>query len=79
VAHFADHVIVMNQGQIVLDGTPNEVFSQVDRLHDYGLVAPVAAEIAHRLHTNGWPIDTLPITVADGIDVFSNLLSTSRN
>ena len=79
VACFADHVIVMNQGQIVLDGTPYEVFSQVDRLHDCGLVAPVATEIANRLQANGWTIDRLPLTVEEGIDVFSDLLGTARN
>lgn len=77
VAGFADHVIVMNDGQIVLDGTPNHVFSQVTSLHEYGLVAPVAAEIAHRLQGRGYQFDKLPLSVEEGVDAINKLLSKS--
>lgn len=45
----ADRVIVMDQGKIVLDGAPQQVFSQVQILKDIGLDVPVAAEVAYRL------------------------------
>lgn len=45
----ADRVIVMEQGKVVMEGMPEEVFSQVNRLKELGLDVPVAAEISYRL------------------------------
>lgn len=43
----ADRVIVMDHGQIVMDGKPKEVFSQVDKLKSLGLDVPPATELAY--------------------------------
>jgi energy-coupling factor transport system ATP-binding protein len=45
----ADRVIVMEQGKVVMEGTPKKIFSQVTRLKELGLDVPVAAELAYRL------------------------------
>jgi len=45
----ADRVVVMNNGRVVMEGSPAEVFSQVERLKELGLDVPVASEIAYRL------------------------------
>jgi len=45
----ADRVIVMEQGKVVMEGTPQEVFSQVNHLKELGLDVPVAAELSYRL------------------------------
>jgi energy-coupling factor transport system ATP-binding protein len=45
----ADRVIVMEQGKVVMEGVPEEVFSQVNRLKELGLDVPVAAELSYRL------------------------------
>ena len=74
VAHFVDHVVVMSKGRIELDDTPDVVFSNVDRLHDLGLVAPVATEIAYKLRADGYEIDRLPLTVKEGMSIFNKLL-----
>ena len=52
----ADRVIALDDGKIVLEGTPRQVFSQVDRLKAMGLDVPLAAEIAHRLRSAGFDI-----------------------
>ena len=52
-----DRVLVMDAGRIVLDGTPAEVFRQVDRLREIGLDVPTAVSLAHRLRARGYPID----------------------
>ena len=39
-AEEADRVIVMNDGEAAMDGTPREIFAQVERLHELGLAAP---------------------------------------
>lgn len=52
----ADRILVMIQGELVMDGTPREVFADVDRLKELGLDVPVAAEVAHDLRAAGLPL-----------------------
>lgn len=52
-AVLADRVVVMEQGKIVMEGKPLEVFSQVKKLKDMGLDVPVSAEIADYLKHQG--------------------------
>lgn len=49
----ADRVIVMDKGHIALEGTPKEVFSQVEKLEALGLEAPLAAKVANELRKGG--------------------------
>ena len=49
----ADRVIVMNDGNIVMDGTPTEIFSHVDELKRYRLDVPQVTELAHELKMAG--------------------------
>lgn len=49
IAQFADHVIVIHEGEIVLDGNPHDVFSQVEVLEKIGLRTPQVTEFAHKL------------------------------
>nr|WP_300305686.1 energy-coupling factor transporter ATPase [uncultured Anaerostipes sp.] len=58
----ADRVIVMNEGKIAADGTPKEVFSQVEMLKELGLEVPPAAELAYKLRKEGVPIRDQIIT-----------------
>ena len=49
----ADRVLVMEQGHIVDDGTPREIFQQVEAMKARGLDVPLAAELAWRLRRQG--------------------------
>ena len=49
----ADRVLVMDQGRIVLEGTPGEVFSKADRLKEMGLDVPALTELALKLRKKG--------------------------
>ena len=49
----ADRVLVMNGGRIVMEGTPEQVFSQTERLHGYHLDVPQAAELRDALTAAG--------------------------
>lgn len=49
----ADRVIVVNHGEVKMDGTPRQVFTHVQELKDMGLDVPVAAELAERLTEKG--------------------------
>src|SRR5687767_3363342 len=52
-----DRVVVMDAGRKVMDGTPAEVFRRVDELREVGLDVPLAASIAHRLRSQGVPLE----------------------
>lgn len=52
-AVLADRVIVVNNGEIMTDGTPQEVFSDIGRLKKVGLDVPQARELQYRLKENG--------------------------
>ena len=57
----AQRVVVMHRGKVALDGTPREVFSQVDKLHEISLAAPETVELCSELNKNGFslPLDTM--------------------
>ena len=49
----ADRVVVLHKGKVAADGTPREVFSQVQLLHDLGLAAPETVELCWELNKQG--------------------------
>jgi energy-coupling factor transport system ATP-binding protein len=61
----AERIVTMNEGLIVMDGPPRQVFGRPDRLEAIGLCVPIAVEIAHHLHRSGLPLETTPLTVAE--------------
>ena len=74
VAHLADSILVMHEGQIAIQGKPRQVFSQTEELHQLGLVAPTAAEVAFELSKYGYTFDSWPLTAEEGIQAFGELL-----
>ena len=67
-AEHADRVIVMNDGEIAMDGTPRQVFCQVERLHQLGLAAPDTVELLHRLQKAGMDVALDSLTVDECAD-----------
>ncbi|TCO74984.1 energy-coupling factor transporter ATPase [Marinisporobacter balticus] len=59
----ADRVVVMEEGNVVLEGKPKEVFSQVEVLKDLGLDVPQVTELAYRLRKEGINIKEDILTV----------------
>lgn len=49
----ADRVLVMSQGEILMEGTPKEVFSQVEKIKELGLDVPQVTELAYELRKEG--------------------------
>ena len=52
----AHRVVVLHKGKIAADGTPKEVFSQVELLHSIGLAAPETVELCHELNKEGFEL-----------------------
>jgi len=67
-AERADRVIVMNDGEVAMDGTPRQVFSQVERLHELGLAAPDTVELLYRLRQDGIDVPLENLTVDECAD-----------
>ena len=59
----ADRLRVMSEGRIVADGTPREVFSQVELLRSEGLAVPATTELIYELRRDGFelPLDALTV------------------
>lgn len=71
----ADRVIVMNEGQIALSGTPREVFPQVERLRELRLDVPPMTELAHDLATAGVLVRADVLTVEEMVEEVCRLSS----
>ena len=61
-AILADRVIAMENGKIVMEGTPSEVFGQVKKIRELGLEAPLPAEVAENLRQCGHKLNQDIIT-----------------
>ena len=70
----ADRIVVMDEGQIILDDVPKEVFFHVEQLKSVGLDVPQVTELAYELHRNGIEIDEHIITEEECIEALLALL-----
>ena len=69
----AQRVLVMDHGRIAMDGTPGEIFSQVDRLRELRLDVPPMTRLAHLLQERGIPISSGVLTVDDMVEEVKRL------
>jgi energy-coupling factor transport system ATP-binding protein len=67
----AERVIVLSGGEIAMQGTPREIFSQGQRLRELELDVPQVTQLAQRLAERGRRFDPLPITVRELVDAIA--------
>ena len=53
----ADRILLMDSGKLVMDGSPREVFQNVERLKEYRMDVPLITELSHKLQKLGFPIE----------------------
>jgi energy-coupling factor transport system ATP-binding protein len=70
----ADRIVVMDNGNIALDGKPKDVFSNVDRLKQLGLDVPQVTLLAHELKNEGIAISENILTVDEMVNELCRLL-----
>ncbi len=70
----ADRVVVMDDGKIVMDGTPKEVFSQVEKLKSYRLDVPQVTELAYELKKAGGDLPDGILTKEEFFEVIIPML-----
>ena len=73
-AAIANRLIIIDHGEIVLDGTPQEVFSNVDKVKQLGLDVPQVTELMYDLKKQGVNIDKLPLTVDEAFEIIKALV-----
>ncbi len=70
----ADRVLVMEKGKVVMEGKPNEIFSQVQRLKKLGLDVPQVTELAYKLTRDSVPVRRDILTVEEMVDCLCQLM-----
>ena len=71
----ADRIIVMDNGNIKMQGTPKEIFFKVEELKSLGLESPQVTTFLYALQKEGLPIETNVINVDDCVKILSKMLS----
>lgn len=71
----ADRVVVMDDGKIIMDDIPSNVFSQVDAMKKIGLDVPQVTELMYQLRKKDFDTDTHIINENDCVDALLKLLS----
>ncbi|WP_417045132.1 energy-coupling factor transporter ATPase [Dysosmobacter sp.] len=73
-AEEADRVLVMDDGKLVMDGTPQEIFTQVDALRALGLTVPDTVDLLDRLKKDGLDVPLTALTVDQCADAIARAL-----
>lgn len=74
IAEYADHIIVMNDGRIVMDGSTQDVLSNI-KLSDYNVTLPQYAVLGYEMKKNNMNIDRIPITESQAVEILTKYIS----
>lgn len=74
IARYVNRIIVLDQGNLQLDGTPKEIFKDISRLENMGLAVPQVTYLAKALSEKGFNIDKDVITVQEAYTAIKALL-----
>jgi energy-coupling factor transport system ATP-binding protein len=75
----ADRIVVLNDGALILDGTPSYVFEQENRLRECGLAIPQGTELVHRLRDAGISLEGECVTLEACADLIEKSLKNKGN
>lgn len=78
VAKYVGRIIVMNQGEMMFDGTPKEVFRHYKELERIGLAAPQVTYIMHALSENGFSVSTDATTIEEAAEEIFRAYENTR-
>lgn len=71
---FADRILVLNKGEIIMQGTPEQIFSRSEELSAYGLDVPIPTKIAVKLQERGLKLNKTVLTEKDLSEALCELL-----
>ncbi|GAF40091.1 ABC transporter family protein [Agrilactobacillus composti DSM 18527 = JCM 14202] len=78
VADFAEHVFILEQGQLIKSGTPQEIFNDYQFMLDHGLGLPKATQFALKMRQQGFKVPTLPLKEAELVDLITKQLTETE-
>ncbi len=78
VAEYVDRIIVMNEGKVMYDDYPKEVFKHYKELEEVGLAAPQVTYILQALKAKGYDVDTNATTIAEAKETILKCFSNRR-
>jgi energy-coupling factor transport system ATP-binding protein len=74
VAQYVDRIIVLNDGSVLFDDTPRNVFSHYKELEEVGLAAPQVTYIMNALRAKGLAVDASATTISEAADEIMRVL-----
>ena len=78
IARYVERIIVMNQGEVLFDDVPREVFCHYKELEQVGLAAPQVTYILHALREKGFFVDENATTIEEARDTILDALRSGR-
>ena len=69
----ADRIVVMDKGKLIMEGTPKQVFSQVELMKKIGLDVPQVTELSYELNKEGIKLDKEIINVDEMVEALCQL------
>jgi energy-coupling factor transport system ATP-binding protein len=73
-AAMCDRVVVVDDGKVIMDSTPREVFGSVEKIKERGLDVPQVTELCHELKKAGFDIPDCVLTEEECVAVLEKLL-----
>ena len=77
-AAMADRIVVLNDGEMILDGTPSEIFENEALLVECGLAIPQCTECVHRLRERGISLDGECVSFEDCVELIASSLKDRK-
>lgn len=74
MARYCDHLIVMNEGSVMMEGDPDDIFSHAETLSQVGLDIPQITKLMMILRKQGVPLDERIYTVEQALDAVKKLI-----
>ena len=78
IARFADNVVIMNRGRVLMEGIPHEVFVREDFIRQAGLDVPQITNIVKALKIRGWDISSNIYTMDEAVDAIFQAVKVPR-
>ncbi len=79
ISDIATRIVILDEGRVVRDGTPAEVFQDVDLMFRIGAFIPQVTEAAWDLRKRGYGMEKLPIDLEDGANAFARYLPSRQS
>ena len=77
IAEYADHIVYLNDGSVLLDGSPEDVLSS-ELLYEKNLDMPYVAVLGFQARSRGLFIDKIPTTVDEALKTFTECVQKSK-